>query len=222
MGNKARILVVEDEKDVRDLLVLHLKREGYDPSATESAEEAMKIQSAGKFDLAVLDWMLPGMPGLELCKKWNQDMPVLMVTARADPSDIVLGLEMGASDFITKPFEMPVFLARVRATLRKNPPKSLDQIRIGALLIEVAKCQVSCADQAVQLTASEFKLLVVLAQKRGKVLSRNQLIEYVRGEDITVTDRTIDTHVFGLRKKLGACSEFVETIRGIGYRIKTD
>jgi two-component system phosphate regulon response regulator PhoB len=145
-----------------------------------------------------------------------------MVTARADTADIVLGLEMGADDYLVKPFEIPEFLARVRALLRRSQssptPKSL---QVGDLKVDVEAHTVVCGSNVVNLTPSEFKLLVALIENQGRVLSRDKLIALVQGAGITVVDRAIDTHVFGLRKKLGACSEFIETIRSVGYRIKS-
>ena len=228
---KARILVVEDEMDVQELMILHLKREGNEATAVENGEDALKVLqgSATGFDLAVFDWMLPGISGLDLCKRFGGQMPILMVTARSDAADIVLGLEMGADDYITKPFEIPVFLARVRALLRrgralKNGSEDLSRttLRAGDLVLDLVAHHISCSGISVQLTASEFKLLAVLLKNQGRVLSREKLIEQVQGEDVNVTDRTVDTHVFGIRKKLGICGEFIETIRGVGYRLRAD
>lgn len=218
-----RILVVEDEKDVKDLMLLHLKREGFDATGVENGEESLKLLNEKKYDLAILDWMLPGLSGLEICKRVVGKIPVLMVTARADAADIVLGLEMGADDYITKPFEIPVFLARVRALLRRKvvQNESNAKIIVGDLHVNAEAHEVSCGDVPIKLTPSEFKLLMALVQNRGRVLSRDKLIELVQGEGVVVVDRAIDTHVFGLRKKMGACADLVETIRGVGYRVKT-
>lgn len=225
-SGKANILVVEDEKDVRDLMLLHLKREGHEVSVAENGEEALNLLNSSRLNLVVLDWMLPGMSGLEICKTLRAQkstVPILMVTARADTSDIVLGLEMGADDYITKPFEIPVFLARVRSLLRRaqEPSAASDQrLQVGELLLDTAAHQVFCQGGELQLTPSEFRLLHALMTNRGRVLSRERLIDLVQGQGVVVIDRAIDTHVFGLRKKLGPCSEVVETIRGIGYRIR--
>ncbi|MBI3542960.1 MAG: response regulator transcription factor [Deltaproteobacteria bacterium] len=215
--------MVEDERDVKDLMLLHLRREGHDATGVENGEEALRLLNANQYDLAVLDWMLPGQSGLEVCKKLGGKLPVLMVTARADTADVVLGLEMGADDYITKPFEVSVFLARVRALLRrattaKEP--SPDRYSVGELKVNPDEHRVWCAGEEIKLTLSEFKLLTALLDNRGRVLSRDKLIDHVQGEGIVVSDRTVDTHVFGLRKKLGDCSEVIETIRGVGYRIK--
>ena len=223
VAHSARILVVEDERDVKDLMLLHLKREGHEATGVENGEEALKLLGENNYDLAILDWMLPGMSGLDICRKIAGKVPVLMVTARADTSDIVLGLEMGADDYITKPFEIPVFVARVRALIRRAAVAAetpTERYNVGGLRVNLDEHKVWCKDEETKLTLSEFKLLVALLDNRGRVLSRDKLIDCVQGEGIVVSDRTVDTHVFGLRKKLGECSEVVETIRGVGYRIK--
>jgi two-component system, OmpR family, phosphate regulon response regulator PhoB len=234
MSSKANVLVVEDERDVRDLMSLHLKREGHDVTAVEDGEEALKIIHARHFDLVVLDWMLPGVSGLEICKRLrnagqsgatSSQIPVLMVTARADTADIVLGLEMGADDYITKPFDIPVLVARVRALLRRvqttEDGSNDKKTKAGNLSIDSEAHRAFCGAEEIQLTASEFKLLHALMINAGRVLSRERLIDLVQGQGVVVVDRAIDTHVFGLRKKLGECAEIVETIRGVGYRIKS-
>ncbi len=230
----SRVLIVEDEKDIADLMTLHLKREGHEVTSVDNGEEAMRVLMHGSdkgtdsFQLLVLDWMLPGVSGLELCKKIRAEsgvtgVPILMVTARAHTSDIVLGLEMGADDYLTKPFELPVFLARVRALLRRGTSVQLGEQRVykaGELSLDLDAYRVTCGKKDLQLTPSEFKLLVALLKSQGRVLTRERLIDMVQGEGVTVVDRAIDTHIFGLRKKLGKCSDVVETIRGVGYRVK--
>jgi two-component system phosphate regulon response regulator PhoB len=225
MAQQSKILVIEDEKDVKDLIFLHLKREGHDVVAVEHGEEGLALlQNSHSFDLVILDWMLPGLSGLEICKKLNGSIPILMVTARTDATDIVLGLEMGADDFVTKPFEIPVLLARVRAILRRarqttRPQEETGRIAAGNLKIDLAAHRVFCGEEETHLTPSEFKLLTALMSNQGRVLSRDKLIELVQGQGVTVIDRAIDTHIFGLRKKLGSCASTIETIRGIGYRV---
>ncbi|MDZ4660151.1 MAG: response regulator transcription factor [Pseudomonadota bacterium] len=225
------IFVVEDEKDVKNLITLHLKREGLNVDGAENGDAALIKLSTNKFDLIILDWMLPGISGLEICKTVrahnanpNHEIPILMVTARADTADIVLGIEMGADDYITKPFEIPIFIARVRALLRRVrtiKTKAGQVMELGALRLDIGAHAVTCGQDKIELTLSEFKLLSSLLENRGRVLSRERLIALIQGYGVAVTDRTVDTHVFGLRKKLGACSEIIETIRGIGYRIGT-
>jgi DNA-binding response OmpR family regulator len=229
---KAKVLVVEDEVDVRNLMLLHLAREGYEGVGVEDGEKALALinqssklgQSETKYDLAILDWMLPGISGLELCKRFYGRMPILMVTARADSSDIVLGLEVGADDYITKPFQISEFNARIRSLLRRarnaieaNRPR---KFQIDQLEVNLDAYLVKCAGEEVKLTASEFKALSAMLVNRGVILSRSKLIEHIQGEGITVTERAIDTMIFGLRKNLGPCASVVETVRGVGYRIR--
>jgi two-component system, OmpR family, phosphate regulon response regulator PhoB len=226
--NIMKILVVEDEGDIRDLMTLHLSRDGHKPDAAADGEEALKKLQDNTYDLVVLDWMLPGMSGIDIAKtlrKMSSRVPILMVTARVEPADIVLGLEAGADDYITKPFEVPVFLARIRALLRRasmagEAPATPGLIEMGELQVNENSYEVKCAGAPVSLTPSEFKLLVALVKNQGRVLTRASLIDLVQGSDVSVVDRTIDTHVFGLRKKLGVCGDMIETVRGVGYRVK--
>jgi two-component system phosphate regulon response regulator PhoB len=228
--NRPRILVIEDEKDVRDLILLHLKREGYDTYWAENGEEGLHLLEHNTYEAIVLDWMLPGISGLDLCRRIHQSinpkLPVLMVTARADTSDLVLGLEMGASDYITKPFEIPIFLARMRTLLRKtkqplspalhSPPHT--PLKIGLVFLDTEAHRVTYDQQELFLTPSEFKILQTFMNHPGKVLSRERLLQYIQG-GVKVIDRTIDTHIFGLRKKMKNALK-IETIRGIGYRLE--
>ncbi len=217
-----KVLVVEDEIDVRDLLVLHLEREGYRVEIAEDGKSGLQKLSESSFDLIVLDWMLPRISGLEICKTIRQNKnltPILMVTARADSADIVLGLETGANDYVTKPFEIPVLMARVRALLRRTTA-SKDVFEVGSLRASLSTHEVTCSQQKIELTLNEFKMLVALLEKTGSVMTREKLIEKVQGSGVSVIDRTVDTHVFGLRKKLGPCGELIETIRGVGYRLR--
>lgn len=224
-----KVLVVEDEKDIAELMALHLKREGIEVDCVDNGEQVLSLMKEKAYSLIILDWMLPGVSGLDICKKiraensTNKEIPVLLVTARAQTTDIVLGLEMGADDYITKPFELPVFLARVRALLRRSVRSQTTEndlrIQIGALVLDSERHEVLCNEMRTELTPSEFKLLHAMMKNRGRVLTRERLIELVQGEGVTVIDRAIDTHIFGLRKKLGDCANLVETIRGVGYRV---
>lgn len=221
----AKILVVEDDPDIRDLIVLHLRREGLQPVSASDSIQAFRLLKEQSFQLAILDWMLPGVSGLEICRQINRSIPVLMVTARAEAVDIVQGLENGADDYLTKPFETAILIARVRALLRRSQLVSEPDtgiLKAAGLRIDTRAHEVSCAGEPIQVTASEFRLLVGLIRNRGRVLSRDQLIHIVQGDGVTVIDRVIDTHVFGLRKKLGSCADVIETIRGVGYRIKAE
>jgi two-component system, OmpR family, phosphate regulon response regulator PhoB len=223
-----KALIVEDEADVRELMSLHLKREGVEVVAVENGEEGLRTVAVEKFGLVVLDWMLPGVSGLEICKRLRSTaasarVSILMVTARADSADVITGLDAGADDYITKPFELPIFLARVRALRRRFEAlgeQGARKLKNGDLTIDLDAYEVHCAGTLLQLTPSEFKLLAALMQNEGRALSRERLIDLVQGENVTVVYRAIDTHVFGLRKKLGACSDVLETIRGVGYRVR--
>jgi two-component system phosphate regulon response regulator PhoB len=230
---RARILLVEDEDDIRSLMALHLKREGFEVVEAVDGEEALRRIREGGWSLMVFDWMLPGLNGIELVRASREARvasPILMVTAKAEPADIVLGLESGADDYITKPFEVPVLLARVRALLRRRllaptgpgGSASLAELVVGGIALKPEAHEVRCQGAEVDLTPSEFKLLHALMQSQGKVLTRQKLIDLVQGQGVAVVDRTVDTHVFGLRKKLGACGEVIETVRGVGYRVRSD
>jgi two-component system phosphate regulon response regulator PhoB len=231
------ILMIDDDPAVRQATTILLANSGFEVTTAEDGEKALKTLESFSPDLAVVDWMLPGMSGLDVTK-WirgreeGRSVPVLMVTARADSADIIRGLESGADDYVTKPFEIPVFLARVRSLLRRSklnaPADTVTQARklkVGGLGIDLDSYEVTAETAAgtdrLQLTPSEFKLLKALMLNQGRVLSRDKLIELVQGEGVTVVDRAIDTHVFGLRKKLGAHADFIETIRGVGYRMRT-
>jgi two-component system phosphate regulon response regulator PhoB len=230
---KKHVLVVEDEIEIRDLIALQLQRQSYFVTTSAHAEEALKIIRSQKFDLLILDWMLPGMNGIELIRQIradtiNSQQPILMVTAKTEPEDIVVGLEAGADDYVTKPFEVSVLMARVQALMRRSnsfdPSETSsaekDIVFLGNLRVDLKKYEVSCEKEPISLTPSEFKLLKTLALHGGGVLTRDQLISSVQGEGVSVVGRTVDTHVFGLRKKLGACSDVIETVRGVGYRVK--
>lgn len=230
--NPAQVLVVEDEPEIRELVSLLLLRQGHKVQQCGSALEALESLKKDNFDLMVLDWMLPNMSGVELLRSLGQRAsgpPVLMLTAKAEPTDIVQGLEAGADDYITKPFEPNVFTARIKALLRRSKQLQTpvaaqaapsEIIRLGNISINTSSYEVRCGAEIIHLTPSEFKILTCMGENQGRVMTRDQLIEIVQGEGISVTGRTVDTHVFGLRKKLGDCSEQIETIRGVGYRVK--
>lgn len=225
-----QVLVVEDEQEIRELMALHLLRQGYRVQECASAEQALQeLDRQNSIDLFVLDWMLPGMSGVELLaaiKARNPQAPVLMVTALAEPQNIVGALEKGADDYVTKPFNPSVFIARVKALLRRsaNIATQADptEVQIAGLRMNFKTYEISYNAEPLHLTPSEFKLLGALVLNQGCVLTREQLIENIQGEGINVVGRTIDTHVFGLRKKLGEWGDNIETIRGVGYRVKVD
>jgi two-component system phosphate regulon response regulator PhoB len=226
----AQILVIEDELDIRDLISFQLKSEGHNVIAVESADKAVSILERGeKIDVFIIDWMLPGsMNGLEFTKKLRshkayKETPVIMITALTQPDNIVAGLDAGADDYITKPFDLNVLQARVRVQLRDaaaNVKAGGDMLDFGLMKLEISKCRVWVKNEEVVLTSTEFKILSLLAQKPGHVFTREQFINNIQGENIFVTGRTIDTHIAGLRKKLGDGANLIETIRGIGYRFK--
>ena len=222
-----KVHVVEDEIEIRELMTLHLSRQGYQVTESGSTEEALEKMKSQNFDLLVLDWMLPGLSGVEFLDKMRSlrmNAKVLMVTAKSEPQDIVFGLEKGADDYLTKPFDPSVFLARVKVLLRRNAPEDFVQntFELDGLKINFDSYEVTLKSQPLHLTPSEYKLLAVLIQSQGRVLTRDQLIERVQGEGISVTGRTVDTHIFGLRKKLADWADHIDTIRGIGYRYRPE
>ena len=229
MRDERRVLIVEDEPEIRELIALQLQRKDFLVTSCATAEEGLYLAQINTYDLFVLDWMLPGKSGVALSQEvrrgeLNKETPILMVTARTEPEDIVMGLEAGADDYLTKPFEISVLMARVQALLRRVGLKQTNEpphvVHAGQLTLDLKRYTVHCAQQEVAVTHSEFKLLKALVAQGGTVLTRDQLIAEIQGEGVAVVGRTVDTHVFGLRKKLGPCSEVIETVRGIGYRIK--
>ncbi|MCB9092436.1 MAG: response regulator transcription factor [Halobacteriovoraceae bacterium] len=223
------VLIIEDEFDIGELLKTQLEIAGLHPHVIRNGNDALKeINDQGeKYQLFIIDWMLPEFTGIELCKcirenNNTQHIPVLMVTALTQPENIIEGLDAGADDYITKPFDMDVLLARARAQLRRNQifssTKDQTVIEFFPLRIDFKKCQVLLGESPISLTKTEYEILGTLAKDPGHVFTREQLIKKILGDDVHVTNRTIDTHVAGLRKKLGEASSFVETIRGIGYR----
>ena len=224
------ILVIEDEQDIRDLISFQLKSEGHQVITADSIDKVVTIlENTEKIDLFIIDWMLPGvMSGLEFTKKLRAQKkyastPVIMITALTQPENIVAALDAGADDYMTKPFDLNVLQARVRVQLRnadKNDDQNKDVLDFNLIKIELNKCRVTVANEDVQLTSTEFKILSILASKPGHVFTREQFINNIQGESIYVTGRTIDTHIAGLRKKIGEASNMIETIRGIGYRFK--
>lgn len=230
--NNNRILVVEDEAEIRQLIVLHLRRQGYDVFEVGNGEDAVRALSEQSFHLVVLDWMLPGMSGLEITR-WIRSRsdfnvtPILMVTAKVEPEHIAAGLDAGADDYLPKPFDTLVLMARVNALIRRHQwlgsrDEQTDSaiVKVGALELLTDQYEIRLDGEKMDLTKSEYKLLESLMINQGKVLSRESLIKEIQGDGVNVVGRTVDTHVFGLRKKLKGHSEMIETIRGIGYRVK--
>ena len=224
------ILVVDDEADIRELVQYNLEREGFEVACAPDGEQALDHARSEHPDLVVLDLMLPGMDGLEVCRTMkNEDetsgIPIVMLTAKGEEADIVTGLEMGADDYVTKPFSPRVLAARVKAVLRRHdrePTAETDVIRTGDLTIHPGRHEVTVEGEAVDLTPTEFDLLHLLARRPGWVFTRYQIVDHVRGKDYPVTDRTVDVHVAGLRRKLGSCGDYIETVRGVGYKFRDE
>jgi two-component system phosphate regulon response regulator PhoB len=220
-----RILVIDDEPDLLELVRINLKQAGYEVETAETGRDALEQLRRSAPDLVVLDLMLPDVSGTEICRRMRGDaelaeIPIIMLTAKADEVDRVVGLELGADDYVTKPFSPRELTLRVRAVLRrrKPPAPSSEALAHGTLRLDPARhrCFVGAAE--VVLTAKEFDLLRTLMARPGRVLTRDQLLDEVWGTDIAVTTRTIDTHLKRLREKLGAASDLIETVRGVGYR----
>lgn len=224
---KERILVVDDEKDILELIDYNLSKNGYKVKTVTSGEEALELIKDNDYDLIILDLMLPGVDGFDLCKiikadKHKANIPIVMVTAKAEEADKVAGLEIGADHYVTKPFSPRELLAIVKATLRRKPVKEEEEnpiIERGDLKIHVGRHEVTIKDKPVELTHLEFLILLALAKKPGWVMTRYQIVDSTRGEGVTVTDRSVDVHIVSLRKKLGE-ADCIETVRGVGYKFK--
>ncbi len=222
------ILIVEDEAEIQELLRYNLAKEGYHVLAARTGEEGLRLAERESADLMILDLMLPGMDGLEVCRRLKRDpesraLPIVMLTAKGEESDVVTGLEMGADDYITKPFSPRVLLARLRAVLRRQHEAPVDEdatIRVHNLLICPGRFEVQVDGETVPLTTTEFRVLHVLARRPGWAFTRYQIADLVHGEENVVTDRSVDVQIVGLRKKLGSAGKHIETIRGVGYRFR--
>lgn len=225
---KEKILVVDDEEDILELVKFNLSREGYQVSCALSGEEALTAFRSEVPDLVVLDLMLPGIDGLEVAKRIKgdaktKDAAIVMLTAKGEEADIVTGLELGADDYVTKPFSPRVLVARVRAALRKRGKTGTQEdsaLRIHEMAIHPGRREVLVDGEPVQLTFTEFSILNYLARRPGWVFTRSQIVDAVRGDDYPVTDRSVDVQIVGLRKKLGPAGKHIETVRGVGYRFK--
>jgi two-component system, OmpR family, alkaline phosphatase synthesis response regulator PhoP len=225
---KEQILVVDDEEDLLELVRYNLSKEGYRVTCVATGEEAMKVAKSHLPDLIVLDLLLPSVDGLEVCKLLKSDpktkhIPIVMLTAKSEESDVVSGLELGADDYITKPFSPRVLLARVKAALRGRAKREGDEsvaVKVHDLVIHPGRHEVLVAGSPVSLTFTEFRLVHFLAQRPGWAFTRSQIVDAVKGEDYPVTERSVDVQVAGLRKKLGNCGHYIETVRGVGYRFK--
>jgi two-component system alkaline phosphatase synthesis response regulator PhoP len=225
---KQKILVVDDEEDIVELLRFNLTKEGFAVVCAASGEEALKFAHSERPDGILLDLLLPGIDGLEVAKRLKNDastkeIPVIMLTAKGEEADIVTGLEMGAEDYITKPFSGKVLIARLRAALRRKaaaPADDKEVLAVHDLLIHPGRREVLVKGKAVPLTFTEFGILNFLARRPGWVFTRSQIVDAVRGDEYFVTDRAVDVQIVGLRKKLGSAAKAIETVRGVGYRFK--
>jgi two-component system phosphate regulon response regulator PhoB len=223
-----KLLVVDDEEDILELVRYNLAKEGYHVTCVTSGELALKEAHENIPDLILLDLMLPGLDGLDVCRELKSSrrtsrIPIVMLTAKVEDADIVSGLELGADDYITKPFSPRILLARVRAVLRRfrlEEPANNEIVSTGNLVIDPTRHQVLVEGRHVDLTATEFRLLNFLARRPGWVFTRDQIIAAVKGPDYPVTDRSVDVQVVGLRRKLREAGHLIETVRGVGYRFK--
>lgn len=223
-----RILVVDDEEDLLELIDYNLTKDGYRVECAASGETALEAARESVPDLIVLDLMLPGVVGLDVCKQLKADprtqhIPIVMLTAKSEESDVVAGLELGADDYVTKPFSPRVLVARIRTVLRRKGKPQVedgDTITIRELVIHPGRHEVLIDGKPIDLTFTEFRLLHFLARKPGWAFTRTQIVDAVRGEDYPVTERSVDVQVVGLRKKLGEMGSSIETVRGVGYRFK--
>lgn len=223
-----KILIVDDEKDILELIGYNLEKEGYKILKALSGEAALRSSRSENPDLILLDLMLPGIDGLDVLKKLKKDtkttnIPTILLTAKGEEADIVAGLELGADDYITKPFSPRVLLARIRAALRRQKEETVDLqsvIHIHNLEIHPGRRNVLVKGSPVELTFTEFQILFLLARRPGWVFTRSQIVDGIRGDDYPVTDRSVDVQIVGLRKKLGPLGKYIETVRGVGYRIK--
>ena len=223
---KEKILVIEDDDDIQELVTYNLVREGYLVTSVTSGENGLESARRVVPHLILLDLMLPGMDGLETCRLLRGDhrtagIPIVMMTAKGEESDVVTGLEVGADDYITKPFSPKVLVARVRNILRRKTRETSDEtspVKIHELVIHPGRHEVLIKGKRLELTFTEFRVLQFLARRPGWVYTRQQIVDAVRGGDYAVTERSVDVHVVGLRRKLGALGKYIETVRGVGYR----
>lgn len=228
---KEKILIVEDDKDILKMVEYNLKKEGYRTAYARDGEDAVDSAHSERPDLILLDLMLPGIDGLEVCKQLKKEsitagIPVIMVTAKSQESDKVVGLELGADDYVTKPFSVRELLARVKAVLRRAQDKAKlpEVLKIGGLAMDFSKIEVRVKDKVIALTAKEFELLKTLIKAKGRMLSRDYLLDTIWGYDhaIEIQTRTVDVHIRSLRKKLKSESKYIVTVKNYGYRFEED
>jgi two-component system phosphate regulon response regulator PhoB len=225
---KERILIIEDDEDIQELIVYNLTKDGFRTLSAMSGEDGLKKARNEHVDLIVLDLMLPGVDGLDVCRALKKEgktsaVPVIILTAKGEESDVVAGLELGADDYVVKPFSPKILMARIKTVLRRKSAEPVDEsqpVHIHDLTVHPGRREVLLGRKAVELTNMEFRVLHLLAAKPGWVFSRYQIVEGVRGDNYPVTDRSVDVLIVGLRKKLGAAGDYIETVRGVGYRFK--
>ena len=229
MTLRRRILVVDDEVDIAELIKYNLEQEAFEVVVLHEASNVLSVLKSQNFDLILLDLMLPGASGLDLCRDMKRNpqtesIPIIMLTAKSSETDKIVGLEVGADDYITKPFSPREVVARVKAVLRRSETKRVGSnsaiIEYEGLRIDASRHEVLVDGEEVKLTNTEFKILQCLLQKPGHVFDRSQLIDFALGKDVSVVDRTIDVHITNLRKKLNQRGPLIESIRGVGYRVK--
>lgn len=229
---KTKVLIVEDEPDIAELVSYNLNKEGYETTSASDGEEALRLVRKTSFDLVILDLMLPGIQGLDLCRIIRNDpatsrLPIIMLTAKAEEHDRVLGLETGADDYLPKPFSTKELVARVRALLRRSSEKTVHApvVRIGDLLLDKESYSAQKAGEPLELSATEFKLLLYLSERKGRVFSRDQLLDAIWKDDVFVEPRTVDVHIRRLRTQIEddpANPKYILTKRGVGYYVEKD
>jgi two-component system, OmpR family, alkaline phosphatase synthesis response regulator PhoP len=226
--SKEKVLVVDDEEDILELIKFNLVREGYKVFTADNGEKALKIATSEIPDMIILDLMLPGIDGLEVSRilksRTNtKSIPIIMLSAKGDESDIISGLELGADDYVTKPFSPKILIARIRAVLRRKSEEVSNEttiLHIHPFRIDPQRREVTIDNNSVELTFTEFQVLYFLAKRPGWVFTRSQIVDAVKGDNYAVTDRSVDVQIVGLRKKLGDAGKFIETVRSVGYRFK--
>lgn len=225
--SKERLLVIEDDADIQELVRVTLLRNGFQVTCVKEGTAALEAVRTETYDLVLLDLMLPDMNGLDICKSLKRDprtaaVPIVIVTAKGEDADVVVGLELGADDYVVKPFSPRVLLARIQAILRRRPHVSGNEepspIRHGDLVVHPGRREVRIKGKSIDLTFTEFQILHLLASRPGWVFARQQIVKAVRGDGYVAVSRLIDVQIVGLRKKLGSCGRYIETIRGVGYR----
>lgn len=224
--NKRKILIIEDDKDIVEMLEYNLQDEGYQTISALNGEMGIALAGKERPDLIILDIMLPIMDGFEVCRTLKNDdrvahIPIIILSAKSQETDKVVGLELGADDYVTKPFSPRELIARTRAILRRGREEHIDNIiQRGKITIDRTRHKVTIGEKEISLTLTEFKLLEFMARRPGAVFSRAQILDAVAGQDTIASDRTVDAHIKSLRHKLGSAKDYIETIRGAGYRFK--